>query len=138
MPTPDRVRDLVAHVERGQIFEALDAFYAADVVMQENTQPPTVGKSANVERERAFLAGIARLDRYHATAILVDGERAVINWVADFVGTDGRHYHFDQLALQTWRGEGDAARIVQERFVYDSASIVAAAHPDVSASGRVA
>ena len=124
MPSHQRVRALVAEVERGRIFEAIDAFYADDVVMQENLGPATAGKAANVERERAFLAGIARLDRYQAQGIVVDGDRAVIHWIADFLGTDGKQYHFDQLALQTWRGEGDDARIVHERFVYDPGSLV--------------
>jgi hypothetical protein len=58
--------------------------------MQENTQPPTVGKPANLERERAFLASVARLDRYEAAFVLVDEDHAVINWVTDFLGTDGK------------------------------------------------
>lgn len=54
----------------------------------------------------------------------VDGDRAAINWILDYVGTDGKRYHFDQIALQTWRGQGDDAQIVHERFVYDSATLV--------------
>lgn len=126
MPSPTRVRSLVTQVERGEIFEALNTFYAPHVVMQENTGPETRGLPANIEREKAFLGSIAKLDRYEAQAVVVDGDHAVINWIADFVGTDGKRYHFDQLAFQTWEGEGDDARIVRERFVYDSASLVTA------------
>ncbi len=121
-----RVQQLVLHVERGAIFEALDAFYADNVRMQENIQPATHGKAANVEREKQFLSGIAELHGYRAASVLVDGTRSVINWVADFRGTDGKQYHFDQLAVQEWDDDGPDAHIVYERFVYDSASLVKA------------
>jgi len=135
MLTHHRVHDLVAHVQRGEIFEALKAFYADDVVMQENLQPPTVGKHANLERERAFHATVARLDRSEAKLVLVDGDHAVIHWTIDYLGTDGKYYHFDQIALQTWRGEGDEAQIVHERFVYDPATLVV---PEPAPVGRAA
>jgi ketosteroid isomerase-like protein len=126
---PDSIRSsidtLTALVARGAIMEAFEQFYADDVVMGENTGAPTVGKRANRERERAFVAFLARLDRYEARSVVVDeaGGRAVIHWIADFVGTDGVRYHYDQLAHQVWRD----GRIVEERFYYDSASLVQAA-----------
>jgi ketosteroid isomerase-like protein len=125
MPTPQRVQALVAQVEQGRVLDAFEAFYADDVVMQENVHPPTAGKAGNRDREHAFLATVARVDGYRAAAVLVDGDRAVINWVADFLGTDGVQYHMDQVALQTWRGAGDDARIVHERFVYDPTTLAA-------------
>jgi ketosteroid isomerase-like protein len=120
MPSRERVRDLVAYVERGRILEAIDEFYADDVVMQDNHAPPTVGKAANREREQAFAALIAEVHENRAAAVLVDGDRAVINWRFDFTGTDGTRYRFDQLAFQSWKGD----RIVNERFYYDSATLV--------------
>lgn len=69
---------------------------------------------------------------YRAAAVVVDSDRAVIHWVADFLGTDGRRYHMDQVALQTWRGERNGARIVYERFVYDPTTLVA---PDADRDG---
>ena len=120
MPSRERVQDLVAYVERGQILEAIDEFYADDVVMQDNHNPPTVGKAANREREREFGAMIAEVHENRAAAVLVDGDRAVIHRRFDFTGTDGKRYRFDQLALQTWKND----KIVSERFYYDSATLV--------------
>jgi ketosteroid isomerase-like protein len=48
---------------------------------------------------------------------MVEGDRAVINWVFEFVDHEGRAYTLDELAFQLWRGE----RIVEERFYYDPA-----------------
>ena len=51
--------------------------------------------------------------------LVVDGDRAVINWLLDYTAGDGKRYRIDELAVQEWRG----GKIVSERFVYDSATI---------------
>jgi ketosteroid isomerase-like protein len=89
--------------------------------MQENLNAPTVGKAANLERERAFFSGI-QVHEHRALSVLVDDDRAIINWLFEFPGADGVRYRMDQIAVQTWRD----GRIVRERFVYDSASLKAA------------
>ena len=121
MSTRERVLDLVSYVEQGRILDAIREFYADDVVMQDNLNPPTVGKAANLERERAFFGAI-QVHEHRALSVLVDGDRATINWLFQFTGADGVRYRMDQLALQQWRD----GRIVRERFVYDSASLKAA------------
>ena len=123
MPTKQRVQDLISYVERGRFPEGIAEFYADDVVMQDNLNPPTVGKAANVERERGFVAYIAELHESRALDVIVDGDRAVIHWLLDFTGTDGKRSRLDQLAFQLWDGD----RIVRERFVYDSATVTPAA-----------
>ena len=116
----DQVEGLIAQVEQGKVLEAFEEYYAEDVEMQENANPPTVGKAANREREKAFLANIATVHESRANAILVDGDRAVIEWVADFTNTEGTRLRIEQTALQTWKG----GKVAHERFYYDSASVV--------------
>jgi len=123
MPTPERVRDLVSYVERGRFPEAIEEFYAEDVEMRDNLAPPTVGRAANVERERGFVAYIAELHESRAESVLIDGDRVVIHWILDLTGTDGKRMRFDQLAYQLWVGD----RIVRERFVYDPGTLAVAA-----------
>ena len=127
MPSRQRVLDLVSAVEQGRILDAIDAFYADDVLMQDNHNPPTVGKAANQAREAEFVGFIREVHENRAHLVLVDGDHAVVNWHFAFTGTDGNRLRFDQLALQTWRGEGDDARIVHERFVYDPSTLAAGA-----------
>ena len=119
MPTRNRVQELVRYVEQGKILEAIDEFYADNVVMQDNGNTPTVGKAANRERETQFMAFIREVHQNRAAAVLVDGAYAVINWHFEFTGVDGNRTRFDQLAFQTWLGD----RIVHERFYYDSATL---------------
>jgi SnoaL-like polyketide cyclase. len=125
MPTRQRVRDLVTMVEQGRILDAIDAFYADDVIMQENLNTPTVGKSTNRAREKQFVDFIKEVHENRADLMLVDGNHSVVNWHFEFTGSDGKRVRFNQLALQTWRGEGPEARIVRERFVYDPATLAA-------------
>lgn len=120
--TRDRVQQLIARAERWQILDAMKEFYDESVVMQENLNPPTVGLAANIERERAFVASIAKVNEMRAQAVVVDGDRAVINWRQDLVTTNGQRLYFDQLSFQLWKD----GKIVSERFVYDPSSLSAA------------
>ena len=122
MSIHERVNGLVALVERGRFARAIEEFYADGVVMRDNLNPPTVGKDANLERERGFERYIAELHESRAQAVLVDGDRAVIHWHLDFTGVDGTRSRFDQLALQRWEG----GRVAEERFFYDSPTVRAA------------
>lgn len=117
--TRERVQQLIACAEQWHIADAMHEFYADDVVMQENLNAPTVGLTANLERERGFVASIAKVNEMKAHAVLVDGDRAVVNWHQDLVTTDGQRLRFDQLSIQLWKH----GKIVHERFVYDPTSL---------------
>ncbi len=114
------VSQLVAHVSQGKILEAYDALYAENVVMQENNNPPTVGKAANRVREEQFVGSVKEVHVNRAAKVLVDGNKAVIEWVLEFTNQDGVRLKFDQIALQTWEN----GQITEERFFYDSGSLV--------------
>jgi ketosteroid isomerase-like protein len=116
MPSVERVKALIGLVEQGRYVEAIEAFYHEDASMQENLDPPRRGRAALAERERQVMAAFQIRTR-PVTTFLVDGDVAVINWVFDFVGPDGRTFSQDELALQRWQGE----RIAEERFYYDPA-----------------
>ena len=119
--TRDRVQQLVERAEQWKILEAMQEFYADNVVMQENLNAPTVGLQANLERERAFVASVTEVNQMSAKEVLVDGDRAVINWHQDLV-IGGQRLRFDQVSLQLWKD----GKIVHERFVYDPSTLSAA------------
>ena len=122
MPSKERVMELVGRVERGDFLGAFEEFYGDEVVMRENAGAPTVGKAANRERERGFVGSIREIHESRADSVVIDGDRAAINWRAEYTLGDGKRYRFDQVAYQTWRGD----HIVEERFFYDPASLLAA------------
>ena len=113
-----RVNDLVEYIRTGRILEAMREFYADDVRMQENNNPPTVGLAANVERERQFVNSVRQWKSLNVEAVAVDPARnkTLVQTNFEFEGTDGRNYRYDQVAVQTWRD----GKIVHEKFYYDT------------------
>ena len=51
MNLKEKIEDLNQMILSGKSIDAFEKYYHNDVVMQENNQPPTVGKNANRERE---------------------------------------------------------------------------------------
>lgn len=121
--TKDRVSQLVEWVKNGRIMDAMNEFYAHDTIMQDNHQPPTVGLTANLEREKAFVDSVAEVHQCEAPLIVIDGDHAAIHWILDYTNNDGVRIKLDQVALQTWKD----GKIINERFIYDSGSVVQAA-----------
>lgn len=113
-----RVNDLVSHIQNGRILEAMHEFYADELVMQENNNPPTVGKPANIEREKQFLAYVKQWKSFNIRAVGVDEARGVVLIQSDFEfeAVDGKTIKYDQVSAQTWKN----GRIVREKFYYDS------------------
>lgn len=113
-----RVRDLIGYVQQGRIIDAMYEFYAPDVRMQENNNPPTVGLEANVERERKFVESVRQWKRFDVTSVGVDAEKgtAFVQSELEFEGVDGKTYRVDQVAVQSWRD----GKITHEKFYYDT------------------
>jgi ketosteroid isomerase-like protein len=119
MSTSERVQALVRYVQAGRIPEAIEEFYADGATMQENREPPTVGKAANLAREIAFADAVERWHEVSARSVAVDGDQALIEWVFDYTTREGRRIRMEEIAQQRWR-EG---KIERERFFYDTATL---------------
>jgi ketosteroid isomerase-like protein len=117
MPTRERVQALIDLVEGGRYVEAIKAFYHEDASMQENLDPPRRGRENLIRGERRVIEAHRSIHTRPVRTFMVEGDRAVINWVFDFVDHEGRAFTLYEIAFQLWRGE----RIVEERFYYDPA-----------------
>ena len=122
MSIKPKVLRLIELVQHGKMLEAMTTFYADNVAMQENVSAPTVGFASNYAREELFY-GSLRSAKFRLVSVVVEGDRAVINWVFDYTMADGKQYQMDEIAVQTWEN----GKIVHERFIYDTASLAAAA-----------
>ena len=122
MSIKSKVLDLIALVESGRMLDAIKTYYAHDVAMQENVAPPTVGFDANFARETAFY-GLLREAKFTLVSVVVEGNRAVINWIFDYTTADGQRYRMDEIAVQMWQD----GKIVHERYIYDTATLAVAA-----------
>lgn len=114
MPSRDRVLALVAMVEKAQFVEAIEEFYHPHASMQENQDPPRVGRDRLIA-ERATMARFKAMIVHPVETLLIDGDRALIRWRFEFVPPDGPPMLLEELALQRWEGD----RIAEERFFYD-------------------
>jgi hypothetical protein len=115
MPTAERVADLIRHVEARRLVEALEAFYHPHSTMRENSAPPRIGRAASIERQRHNNTLGAEVLELRAASVLIDGDRAAIEWHGEWVLPDGRRHRIEEVALQSWEGD----RILHERFFYD-------------------
>lgn len=111
-----RVEDLIRYALEGKRIEALETFYHDDVVMQENNEPPRIGLEVSLERQRQAMALSMEVHDFKAVSVLVDGNRAAIEWHAEWTMPDGLRVRVEEIALQTWKGD----RIIHERFFYDT------------------
>ena len=105
---------LTTMIQQGRMMDAMDEFYADDVVMAENDAEPTVGLAANLERERDFVNNT----QWHGLElqdVVVNGDTSMVRWWLDFTNSNyGQRLAFTQVAFQRWV-EG---KIVEERFYY--------------------
>jgi hypothetical protein len=115
MPSRERVLALVAMVENARFVEAIEEFYHPHASMQENQEPPRIGRDLLVAEERATMARFQTMRTDPVETLLIDGDNVVIRWRFEFAPPQGPPTVLEELALQRWDGE----RIVQERFFYD-------------------
>ena len=78
------VQDLIAKVVGGKALEAFDRYYADDVTMQENEQPPRAGKAACRAFEEDFLSKIKAVREEDMAGL--DGRVAVVSGAARGIG----------------------------------------------------
>jgi ketosteroid isomerase-like protein len=116
MPSRERVLALVAMVEKSQFIEAIEEFYHPHASMQENQEPPRVGRDRLIAEERITMARFGTMTTHPVETLLVDGDQSLIRWRFEFVPPQGPPMMLEELALQRWEGE----RIVEERFFYDT------------------
>jgi ketosteroid isomerase-like protein len=98
----------------GDIMGAFDKYYAEDVVMQENSTEPFVGKAVNRERELQFVNSIAEFHGASVLASAATGNTSFSQWEMDVTFKGGPRMKLAQVAVRTWK-DGLVSR---ERFYY--------------------
>ena len=113
MSIRDDVQAVIDGILKGDILGTFDRWYADDVVMSENGVDERVGKAANRAYEEAFVNGV----EFHGAevgAVIVDGDRAAIEWAFDLTPQGGERTVQKQVAVQTWRD----GQVVREVFYH--------------------
>lgn len=109
-----RINELLDYVRQGRIMDAMNEFYADEVVMEEPAYGKTVGLAANLEREQAFVDSVKGFKAFETPAVAVGEGVSTYENMMEWTTVDGQDIHVEQVAVQKWEG----GKIVHERFYY--------------------
>ncbi len=108
-------RDLNTQVCRGDILGAFEQFYDDSIIMQENSEPPVVGKAANREREKQFVASVQDVHELRVVSSAVGDDVSLSEWRFDVTFKSGQRVAWDQAVARRWKN----GKVVRERFYYN-------------------
>jgi ketosteroid isomerase-like protein len=98
----------------GKALEAFEEYYADDVVMQENSDEPRVGKDANRTAEIEFFSSLAAFHDGKLLSSAVNGDITFGEWFMDITFKNGFRAQMSQVAVRRWKD----GKIAHERFYY--------------------
>ena len=98
----------------GRALEAFELYYADDVVMQENSEEPRVGKDANRKVEVEFFSSLAEFHLGKLVSSAVNGDVTFGEWFMDVTFKNGHRAQVAQVAVRRWKD----GKIAHERFYY--------------------
>lgn len=98
----------------GKSMAAFEELYADNVIMQENSDPPCVGKDANRRREQAMAASV---EAWHDAKLLtsaVEGDVSFSEWELDVTFKGAPRMTMAQVSVRRWKH----GKVVDERFYH--------------------
>lgn len=107
-------REVNTAILAGKAMDAFEKYYAEDVVMQDNTDAPWVGKKLNRDREIQFFGSIETLHELKLVSSAVGDDITYSEWIFDLTFQGGTHARLEQVAVRRWKN----GQIVNERFYY--------------------
>lgn len=109
-----RIEALNQAIARGEILPAMEEFYDDHVTMTEPYHT-TVGKAANIEREKKFVDSVKEWKKFEVKATAIAGDVSLSEQVMEWINTDGQTMRSEQIAVARWKN----GKIVHERFYYN-------------------
>lgn len=112
-----RVQALIELVTQGRTVEAMERFYASDVVVFENRELARAGRDKCITYEKAQLARMPEPPTFKALRFAVDEQSGTvfIEWRIRFRSPSGRLLRLEEVAVQKWALD----EISEERFYYE-------------------
>ena len=98
----------------GKALEAFEQYYADDVVMQENSDEPRIGKDLNRKFEIEFFSSLAEFHEGKLVSSAVNGDTTFGEWFMDITFKNGYRAKMAQVAVRRWKD----GKIASERFYY--------------------
>jgi hypothetical protein len=108
----DALNDLIL---KGATLTAMEQFYDENVSMQENEEPPRVGKSACLEQEKQNLANILAMQGQLLNQAIDYVNQIVFGeWQYDFTNLQGENFRLVEVSVQHWEN----GFVLKEKFYY--------------------
>lgn len=101
-------------VLQGKIMEAFEKYYHEDIIMQENSQPATVGKNANREREKDFVKNLGEFRSASVSGLSATDDLSFVIWDFDYTHNEWGERKYSQVSVQRWKDN----QIIHEQFYY--------------------
>lgn len=98
----------------GKAMDGLERFYAEDCTMQENSEPPCVGKAANRKREEEFFKTIEAWHDGKVVSSAAHGDTSFSQWEMDVSIKGAGRVKIEQVAVRQWKD----GKVVHERFFH--------------------
>ncbi|MDX2213876.1 MAG: SnoaL-like domain-containing protein [Oculatellaceae cyanobacterium bins.114] len=108
--------DIQSLIAQGKIMDIFEKYYADNVVMQENTNPPTIGKDANRERELDFFKKLVEFRKAELKGVAFGDNLIISEWDMDYTHSEWGSLTYTQVAVQRWQD----GKVVHERFYYSN------------------
>ena len=102
----------------GKAMEAFDKYYDDNVIMQENENPPIIGKEENRKRELDFFDSLEKFHKAEIKSSAIGDETTMVEWVFDITPKGMPQTEMKQVAVQKWKNN----KIINEKFYYDASS----------------
>jgi hypothetical protein len=112
----EKISDLNDLVLQGKALEAFEKYYHPQVTMQENENPPTIGKGNNQKREEEFFASITEFRGARPLKVTVGEGVSMVEWHYDYTHKDWGVRNYTQVSVQQWKD----GLIINEKFYYNA------------------
>lgn len=113
MSTNNRIHELLEFFKTNPLPEEVyERYYDENVVVQENMQPSRIGRALSIERQKLMNANVKEIHDFKIGAVLVDGDRSMVEMNLDATTKDGHHLKIEEVGLQTWKD----GKIIHERY----------------------
>lgn len=114
------VNSFISMVEANQHLEAVELFYADDVIIKDNHLEQTRGKKKQIVMEQTMLATAQKMTSQCVRPFFVNDNWVVIKWHFRFEFKNNTFIEIEELAYQQW----DNGKIKFEQFFFDPKQFV--------------
>ncbi len=108
-----KLDDLNAMVLEGKVFDAINKYYADEVVVMEKNDVVSKTKQEALDREGAIMEGVEEWLKSEIKSTAAGDKVTMAEWHFEYKHRDMGHQAFDQVTVQHWN---DVGLIISERY----------------------